>query len=74
MQKKCALRPEMITLSADRQQSTSLLTSCSDGTEMFGHVEKLRAGLRNLAVVSRSSASSERWTRRYPVLLNYHSC
>lgn len=41
---------------------------------MFGYVEKLRASLRNLAVVSQLSASPERASRkRFVVFLNYYS-
>lgn len=50
--------------------STSPRRFCSGGAEMFEHVEKLRAGLRNLAVVSQSSYSSEREIRRGPLVFS----
>jgi len=44
----------------DGKVSTSLRRFCSDGAEMFRHVKRLRANLRNLTVVSQSSRSPER--------------
>ncbi|GAB1861265.1 Bee-milk protein [Camponotus japonicus] len=40
---------------------------------MFERVEKLRAGLRNLSVVSRSSSSSEREVRRGPPVFSKYT-